>query len=54
MEMAGLQLSALYIEDIALFNVCSSCKNCSSARSASAANVVCRDGDVFGAKKGSP
>jgi hypothetical protein len=33
-----------------IFNVCSSCKNCPSARCASAANVVCRDVDVFGAR----
>jgi hypothetical protein len=33
-----------------LFNVCSSCKNCPSARCASAANVVCTDVDVFGAR----
>jgi hypothetical protein len=37
------------ILDFALFNVCS-CKNCPSARCASAANVVCRDADVFGAE----
>jgi hypothetical protein len=43
MEMAGFRLSALYIEDFAWFNVCSSYKNCPSARCASAANVVCRD-----------
>jgi hypothetical protein len=30
-----------------LFNVCCSSKNCSSARCASAANVVCKDVDVF-------
>jgi hypothetical protein len=30
-----------------LFNVCTSCKNCSSARCASDANVVCWDVDVF-------
>jgi hypothetical protein len=39
-----------YIGDFALFNVCSSSKNCPSARCASAANVVCRDVDVFGAE----
>jgi hypothetical protein len=33
----------------ALFNVCSSSKNCPSARCATAANVVCTDVDVFGA-----
>jgi hypothetical protein len=30
-----------------LFNVCSSSKNCPSARCMSAANVVCKDVDVF-------
>jgi hypothetical protein len=39
----------LCISDFAWFNVCSSSKNCPSARCASAANVVCRDVDVFGA-----
>jgi hypothetical protein len=33
-----------------LFSVCSSCKNCPSARCASAANIVCKDVDIFGAK----
>jgi hypothetical protein len=33
-----------------LFSVCSSSTNCSSARCASAANVVCRNVDIFGAK----
>jgi hypothetical protein len=36
--------------DFALFGDCSSSKNRPSARCASAANVVCRDVDVFGAK----
>jgi hypothetical protein len=49
LEIAGLRVPARYIRDFALFNVCSSCKNCPSARCASAANVVCRDVDVFGA-----
>jgi hypothetical protein len=48
-EIVGLQVPAWYIRDFALFNVCSSCKNCPSVRCASAANVVCRDVDVFGA-----
>jgi hypothetical protein len=43
LEIVGLRVPAL-------FNVCSSSKNCPSARSASAANVVCRDVDVFGAR----
>jgi hypothetical protein len=33
-----------------MFSVCSSSKNCPSARCASAANVVCRDVDIFGTK----
>jgi hypothetical protein len=33
--------------DFAMFNVCSSSKNCPSARCALAANVVCKDVDVF-------
>jgi hypothetical protein len=50
LEIVGLRVPARYIRDIALFNVCSSCKNYPSARCASAANVVCRDVDVFGAR----
>jgi hypothetical protein len=50
LEIVGLRVPARYIRDFALFNVCSSYKNCPSARCASAANVVCRDVDVFGAR----
>jgi hypothetical protein len=41
---------ARYIRDFALFSVYPSCKNCPFARCASAANVVRRDVDVFGAR----
>jgi hypothetical protein len=34
-----------------LLNVCSSCKSCSSARYASAANVVCRDLRILSRKR---
>jgi hypothetical protein len=44
-----LRVPARYIRDSALFNVCSSCNNCPSARCASAASVR-RDVDVFGAR----
>jgi hypothetical protein len=47
LEIVGLRVPARYIRDYALFNVCSSSKNCPSARFASAANVVCKDVDVF-------
>jgi hypothetical protein len=50
LEISGLRVSARYIRDFALFNVCSSSKSCPSARCASAANIVCSDVDVFGAK----
>jgi hypothetical protein len=50
LEIGGLQVPAWYIGDFALFNVCSSGKNCPSARCASAANVVCRNAHVFRAK----
>jgi hypothetical protein len=40
----------LSIMNFSLFSVCSSSKNCPSARCASAANVVCRDGDIFRTK----
>ncbi|PNF32147.1 hypothetical protein B7P43_G02842 [Cryptotermes secundus] len=48
LEIVGLRVPARYIRDFALFNVCSLFKNCPSARCAAAANVVCRDVDVFG------
>jgi hypothetical protein len=47
LEIVGLRVPAQYIRDFALFNVCSSCKNCPSARCASAANIVCKDVDEF-------
>jgi hypothetical protein len=50
LETVGLRVPARYIRDFAWFNFCPSSKNCPSARCASAANVVCRDFDVFGAK----
>jgi hypothetical protein len=50
LEIVGLRVPARYIRDFALFNVCSLSKNCPSARCASAANVVCRDVDVFGVR----
>jgi hypothetical protein len=40
--IVGLRVPARYIRDFAMFNVCSSSKNCPSAN-------VCRDFDVFGA-----
>jgi hypothetical protein len=49
LEIVGLRVPARYIRDFAMFNVCSSSKNCPSARCASAANVVCKDVDLFGA-----
>jgi hypothetical protein len=51
LEIVGLRVPARYVRDFALFNVCTSCKNCPSARCASAANVVCKDVDVFGTRK---
>jgi hypothetical protein len=42
-----LLLILLYLRDFPLFYVCPAIKNCPSARCASAANVVCRDFDVF-------
>jgi hypothetical protein len=43
LETVGLRAPPRCIPDFALFSVCSSCKNCPSARCASTANVVCRD-----------
>jgi hypothetical protein len=50
LEIVDIRVPARYIRDFALFNVYPSSKNCPSARCASAANVVCRDFEVFGAK----
>jgi hypothetical protein len=50
LEVVGLRVPARYLRDFALFNACSSSKNCPTARCASAAIVVCRDVDAFGAK----
>jgi hypothetical protein len=50
LEIVGFRVPARYIRDFSLINVCSSCKNCPSAGCASAANVVCREIDVFGAR----
>jgi hypothetical protein len=50
LETVRLRVPVWCIGDFALFNVCSSYKNCPSAGCASAADVVCRDVDVFGAK----
>jgi hypothetical protein len=50
LEIDGLRVPARYIRDFTLFSVCSSSRYCPSPRCASAADVVCRDIDVFGAK----
>ncbi|PNF36234.1 hypothetical protein B7P43_G08692, partial [Cryptotermes secundus] len=50
LEMVGLHVPVRNIRDFPMFNACSVSKNCPSARCASAANVVCRDIDVFGPK----
>jgi hypothetical protein len=47
LEIIGLRVPTRYIRDFALFSVSSSSKNCSSAKCASAANVVRRDVDVL-------
>jgi hypothetical protein len=50
LETVGLRVPPRRIRDFALFSVCCSCKNCPSARCASAANVVFRDDHVFGSR----
>jgi hypothetical protein len=50
LETVGLRVPPRRIRDFALFSVCSSCKDCPSARCASAANVVCSDDHVFGSR----
>jgi hypothetical protein len=54
LETVGLRVPVRYITHFSMFSVCSSSKNCPSARCASAANVVCRDVDTFGTKTLSP
>jgi hypothetical protein len=49
-EIVGLRVPVRRIRDFPMFTVSSASKNCPSARCASAANVVCRDVDVFGQK----
>jgi hypothetical protein len=49
LETVGLRVPVRYIRDFSMFSVCSSSKNCPSARCASAANV-CRDVFIFGTK----
>jgi hypothetical protein len=48
LEIVGLRVPARYVRDFSLFNVCSSGKNCPSARCASAAKMVFKEVDVFG------
>jgi hypothetical protein len=50
LEIVGLRVPVRYIRDFPMFSVSSVSKNCPSSRCASAANVVCRDVDVFGPK----
>jgi hypothetical protein len=50
LETVGLRVPFRYIRDFSMFSVCSFSKNYPSARCASAANVVCRDVDIFGTK----
>jgi hypothetical protein len=45
LEAVGLRVSTR--RDLSMFNFSPSLKNCPSARCASAADVVCRDSDVF-------
>jgi hypothetical protein len=47
LEAVGLRVPTRYLRDFSTFNFSPSLKNCPSARCASAANVVCRDFDVF-------
>jgi hypothetical protein len=47
LEPVGLRVPARYIRDFSVFNACSSTKSC-PARHAAAAEVICKDVDVFG------
>jgi hypothetical protein len=50
LEIVGLRVPAPYTRVFTSFNICSSRKNCSSARFVSAIKFICRDVDVIGAK----
>jgi hypothetical protein len=50
LEIVGLWVLGRYFHDFAQFKFFPSCKNCLSARCASAANAVCRNVDVFRAR----
>jgi hypothetical protein len=50
LEIVGLRVSVRHVRHFPTFSVSSASKNCPPATSASAANVVCRDVDVFGQK----
>jgi hypothetical protein len=47
LETVGFRVPTRFLRDFSMFNFDPSIKNCPSARCASAANVVCRDFDVF-------
>jgi hypothetical protein len=47
LETVSLRVPTRHLRDFPLFYVCPTIKNRPSARCASAANVVCRDFDVF-------
>jgi hypothetical protein len=47
LETVGLCVPTRQLRDFPLFYVCPTIKNRPSARCASAANVVCRDFDIF-------
>jgi hypothetical protein len=53
LEIVGLRVLVRCIPDFPMFSVCSVSKNCPSTRCVSAANVVCKDVDVFGPTKNS-
>jgi hypothetical protein len=47
LEAVGLRVPTRYLRDFSMFNFSPSLENSPSARCASAANIVCRDFDVF-------
>jgi hypothetical protein len=49
LETVGLRVPVQSVRDFSMFSVCSYSKNCRAACT-SAANVVCRDVDIFGTK----
>jgi hypothetical protein len=52
LETVTIPVPARYVRDVSFFSVCPAINNC-PAKCAAAANVICRDFDTSGTRKGS-